>query len=481
VPHVTRQRQRWKEKFGDWFREILTTAKIIDYRYPIKGCGVWLPYGFQLRKYILEVIRHYLDTTNHDETLFPTLIPEDLIAKESSHIHSFENEAYWITHGGKNPLGIKLALRPTSETAITPMAKLWIRSHADLPLKLYQIGSIFRYETKATRPLIRVREVSTFKEAHTFHATHQDAKAQVNAANEIYQNIFDSLAIPYVITERPSWDRFAGALATYAFDTIFPDGRCLQIGTTHNLGQNFSKAFNVTFETPEGTQAHVWQTSYGISERAVAATIALHGDDRGLLLPPSVAPIQVVIIPILFKGTQEQIMMECQEIHAHLVKQGIRSHIDDRAKMTPGAKYYEWEAKGVPVRIEIGPRDIKQGKVTVVRRNLSKRVIYRRESLSINDTLSEIDACLRAQAQEWMQAQIHSVTSLDEARCILNSTGGIVESPWCGEEPCGRQMETVVDVRVLGQPLELKKEKIVGTCTSCGKPATAILRLARTY
>ena len=187
---MTRQRQKWKKKFGDWFREILTTAKIIDYRYPIKGCGVWLPYGFQLRKHILEVIRHYLDTTNHDETLFPTLIPEDLIAKESSHIHSFENEAYWITHGGKNPLGIKLALRPTSETAITPMAKLWIRSHADLPLKLYQIGSIFRYETKATRPLIRVREVSTFKEAHTFHATHQDAKAQVNAANEIYQNIF---------------------------------------------------------------------------------------------------------------------------------------------------------------------------------------------------------------------------------------------------------------------------------------------------
>jgi prolyl-tRNA synthetase len=478
---VTRQRQTWKAKFGDWFREILTTAKIIDYRYPIKGCGVWLPYGFQLRKLILEVIRHYLDTTGHDEMLFPTLIPEDLIAKESSHIHSFENEAYWITHGGKNPLGIKLALRPTSETAITPMAKLWIRSHADLPLKLYQIGSIFRYETKATRPLIRVREVSTFKEAHTFHATRQDAETQVNGANEIYQKIFDSLAIPYVISERPSWDRFAGALTTYAFDTIFPDGRCLQIGTTHNLGQNFSKVFDVTFETPEGTQALVWQTSYGISERAVAAVIALHGDDRGLLLPPAVAPIQVVIIPILFKGTEDQIMKECHEIYAHLVKQGIRSRIDDRAKMTPGAKYYEWEAKGVPVRIEIGPRDIKQGNVTVVQRDLGKRVTYQRDTLCISDNLSEIDASLRAQAQEWMQAQIHSVTSLDEARRILNSTGGIVETPWCGKELCGRQMETVVDVRVLGQPLELKEEEIAGTCIGCGKPVAAILRLARTY
>ncbi len=478
---MTRQRQAWKEKFSDWFRDILTTAKIIDYRYPIKGCGVWLPYGFKLRKLIIDVIRHYLNTTSHEEMLFPTLIPEDLIARESSHIHSFENEAYWITHGGRTPLGIKLALRPTSETAITPMVKLWIRSHADLPLKLYQIGSIFRYETKATRPLIRVREVSTFKEAHTFHATHQDAKTQVHIANKIYQQIFDSLDIPYVISERPSWDRFAGAVATYAFDTIFPDGRCLQIGTTHDLGQNFSKAFDVTFETPEGTQALVWQTSYGISERAVAAVIALHGDDRGLLLPPIVAPTQVVIIPILFKGTEEQIMKECQQVHAQLVKQGTRSHIDDRTKITPGAKYFEWEAKGVPIRIEIGPRDVKQGNLTVVRRDLGKRVTYRRDTLSINDNLREIDATLRTQAQEWMQTQIHNVTSLEEAQHILNLTGGIVETPWCGEEPCGQQMEAVVDVRVLGQPLKLREEELFGTCTGCEKPATTIIRLARTY
>jgi prolyl-tRNA synthetase len=413
--------------------------------------------------------------------LFPTLIPEDLIAKESSHIHSFENEAYWITHGGRSPLGIKLALRPTSETAITPMAKLWIRSHADLPLKLYQIGSIFRYETKATRPLIRVREVSTFKEAHTFHATHQDSTAQVTTANAIYQKIFDSLAIPYVISERPSWDRFAGALATYAFDTIFPDGRCLQIGTTHDLGQNFSKAFNVTYETPEGTQAPVWQTSYGISERAVAAIIALHGDDRGLLLPPIAAPIQVVIIPILFKGTEEAVMNECQKVHTSLVKQGIRSFVDDRAKITPGAKYYEWEAKGVPIRIEIGPRDLKQRNVTLVRRDLGNRVTYQRNALNISDNLTEINTNLHAHAREWMQARIHRVTSLGDAQQILNSKGGIVETPWCGEELCGRKMEAIVDVRVLGQPFEENEDSVTGTCTNCEKPATAILRLARTY
>lgn len=478
---MTQQREKWKERFGDWFREVLTSAKIIDYRYPIKGCGVWLPYGFQLRKQILNVIRHNLDITDHDEMLFPTLIPEDLIAKESSHIHSFENEAYWITHGGRNPLGIKLALRPTSETAITPMAKLWIRSHADLPLKLYQIGSIFRYETKATRPLIRVREVSTFKEAHTFHATHQDATAQINIANAIYQKIFDSLAVPYVISERPSWDRFAGALATYAFDTIFPDGRCLQIGTTHDLGQNFAKAFNVTYETPEGTQAFVWQTSYGISERAVAAIIALHGDDRGLLLPPIAAPIQVVIIPILFQGTEEKVINECQGVHTQLVKQGIRSLIDDRAKLTPGAKYYEWETKGVPIRIEIGPRDLKLGNVTVVRRDLGTRITCQRDSLNVSDNLTKIDTNLQVRAQEWMQAQIHSVTSLDDAQQILNSKGGIVETPWCGEECCGREMEAVVDVRVLGQPFEVNKVDVTGTCTNCGNPASAILRLARTY
>ena len=243
VSFVTIKRENWEKGFADWFRNIIERASIIDYRYPIKACGVWQPYGFKFRRNILQVIRRLLDEKGHQETLFPTLIPDYLIEKEAAHIKSFKNEAYWVTRGGNTDLAVQLALRPTSETAITPMAKLWVRSHADLPLKIYQIGSIFRYETKATKPLIRLREVSTFKEAHTFHASHEEAKVQVTNANNIYGKIFDELCVPYVISERPSWDRFAGALATYAFDTIFPDGKCLQIRA------NRCKATRRKFET----------------------------------------------------------------------------------------------------------------------------------------------------------------------------------------------------------------------------------------
>jgi prolyl-tRNA synthetase len=475
------KRRVWKEKFGDWYREIIDTAKIIDYRYPIKGCGVWLPYGFKLREHVLSVIRGFLDGAGHNEMLFPTLIPEDLIAKESTHIKSFEDEAYWITHGGKNELGVKLALRPTSETAITPMVKLWVRSHADLPLKIYQIGSIFRYETKATRPLIRVREVSTFKEAHTFHVSHEEASAQVLAANDIYAKIFDELCVPYVVSERPSWDRFAGALSTFAFDTIFPDGRCLQIGTSHDLGQNFSKVFDLTFEDLGGKHDFVWQTSYGISERAIAAVIAVHGDDRGLVIPPKIAPIQVVVVPILYKGFEEQINSECQRVEKALSQEGVKVEIDDRPKVTPGAKFYEWESKGVPLRIEIGPRDVEQGKIILVRRDTGEKIPCKRGSLSlVGKTLTEIEDNLRNRAWKVMEDNTSMTGDLTEARRVLNKEGGIVEVPWCGQAACGQRIEGEVDARVLGLPVGVS-EAVSGECPCCGKKGEYRIRVARTY
>jgi prolyl-tRNA synthetase len=475
------KRRVWKDKFSDWYREIIDTAKIIDYRYPIKACGVWLPYGFKLREHVLRVIRGFLDGADHNEMLFPILIPEDLIAKESTHIKSFEDEAYWITHGGKNELGVKLALRPTSETAITPMVKLWVRSHADLPLKIYQIGSIFRYETKATRPLIRVREVTTFKEAHTFHVSHEEAVAQVSAANDIYSKIFDELCVPYVVSERPSWDRFAGALSTFAFDTIFPDGRCLQIGTSHDLGQNFSKVFDLTFEDLGGTHDFVWQTSYGISERAIAAVIAVHGDDRGLVIPPKIAPIQVVVVPIFYKGFEEQINSECQRIEKAISQEGVRVEIDDRQKVTPGAKFYEWESKGVPLRIEIGPRDLEQGKITLARRDTGEKTPCKRDSLTlVVETLTDIEDNLRNRAWKVMEDNISTTEDLTEAKKLLNKEGGIVEIPWCGQAACGQRIEVEVDARVLGLPVE-DSEAMSGECPCCGKKGDRRIRVARTY
>ena len=286
--------------FSEWFHDILEEAEIIDMRYPIKGMHVWLPQGFKIRKHTLNILRDILDE-DHEEVLFPLLIPEDELAKEAIHVKGFEDEVYWITHGGLTKLNKKLALRPTSETAMYPMFSLWVRSHSDLPMKFYQVVNTFRYETKHTRPLIRVREITTFTEAHTIHINKEDTENQVNRAVEIYKMFFDALGIPYVITTRPEWDKFPGADYTVAFDTLLNDGKTLQIGTVHNLGQTFARTFDITYETESGEHEYVYQTCYGLSDRVIASILGVHGDEKGLCIPPAVSPYQIVIVPIIFK------------------------------------------------------------------------------------------------------------------------------------------------------------------------------------
>jgi len=476
------KRDRWVSEFGDWFRDAIDRAGIVDYRYPVKGCGVWLPLGFRLRQNIIQIMRKELDSTGHEEMLFPTLVPEDLLAKEAEHIKSFEGESFWVTRGGTTTLDVKLALRPTSETVITPMVKLWIRSHADLPRRIYQISSIFRYETKATKPLIRVREVSTFKEAHSFHATHDDAMRQNTIANEVYKRIFDQLKIPYLISKRPDWDKFAGALASYAFDTIFPDGKTLQIGTTHDLGQNFGKAFDLTYETPQGTREYVWQTSYGISERVVAAVIAVHGDDNGLVLPPTIAPIQVVIVPIPRKGVGKELAERCEKTKSELEQAGLRVKLDDRPDQTPGSKFFEWELKGVPIRVEIGPQDLARDEATLVRRDTSERSRTPTGQLmqGVRELLDKVERNLAERAWKRLRDHVHRTNSLDEAKRLIESGRGVVEIPWCGSENCGRRIESETDAKVLGIPWEEEFVEIPEKCV-CGAPGKQVVRLARSY
>lgn len=475
-------RNTWSASHGEWFRDVLDRAGIIDYRYPLKGCGVWRGYGFQLRQSILTQLRALLDAAGHEEMLFPTLIPEDLIAKESTHIRSFEDEAYWVTHGGTSPLHVRLALRPTSETAVTSMVKLWVRSHADLPQRIYQVGSIFRYETKATRPMLRVREVSTFKEAHTFHADHDGALRQVNSANELYEQFFERLCLPYVVSPRPVWDKFAGALTTYAFDTILPDGRALQIGTTHDLGQNFSRAFDFTFETAEGGREHPWQTSYGISERAIAAVIALHGDDRGLVLPPPVAPVQVVIIPIIYKGASDAVMAACHTATTTLTATGLRVRCDERTTLTPGAKFYDWELRGVPLRVEIGPRDLERDAVTLVRRDTLSKTSCPQAALrdTASTLMDQIKTDMRWRAWAWLQAHIHRVDTVAAAKTIVDKGHGIAELAWCGRDACGLDLEQRIDARVLGTRID---DPVISEtqCGGCDEPASVIVRVGRAY
>ena len=475
-------RDKWMNEFGKWFRDILINADIMDYRYPIKGCGVWLPYGFKLRRHVLQILRDLLDSTGHEEVQFPLLIPEDSLAKEGKHVRSFEDECFWVTHGGLTPLKIRYALRPTSETAINPMLKLWIRSHKDLPVILYQIVNIFRYETKATRPLIRMREVSTFKEAHTAHATAEEAEKQVEKAVSVYKAFFDALGVPYLISKRPEWDKFAGSEYSIAFDMLCPDGRTLQIGTVHNLGQNFSKAFDISFETKDGGHEYVWQTCYGISERAIAAVLITHGDDNGIVLPYHIAPIQVVIVPVLYKGTEEAVMAAAQQLNARFKEAGIRSKVDDREDITPGAKFYYWERKGVPIRVEIGPKDLQSDEVTIVRRDTLERSKCKLDE--VIDFISKLGKRMyedmRSKAWSWMLSRVYTVKSLDEAVKYIKNRAGVVQVSWCGKESCGKAIEEATDGTILGTPLDLNGT-IEGECVVCGEKSSQLVRVATAY
>jgi len=478
----TINRKQWSRHFGKWFRHVLIDAGIMDYRYPIKGMAVWMPYGFKLRQNLLQVIRELLDKTGHQEVLFPLLIPETSIAKESEHIKKLEGEVFWVTRGGLTPLQIKCALRPTSETAVAPMLKLWVRSHADLPIKMYQVANIFRYETRATRPLIRMREVDNFKEAHTAHATAEEAEAQVKEGVEAYKKFFDTLGVPYKISRRPDWDKFAGAEYSVAFDVLAPDGRTIQAGTVHNLGQNFSRAFDITYENEKGDREHVWQTCYGLSGRPLATVLATHGDDNGAVLPPAVAPIQAVVVPIPYRGMEKKINEACEKTATALKKANIRVELDMRADLTPGAKFYYWELRGVPIRIEIGPRDVKQGEVIIVRRDtLEKQTVKTRElKTAVNKIAKKMSEDMRRKAWAWMNEHVHKASNLDEARRLLKRRAGIVEVRWCGREDCGLKLEEEVNARVLGTP-EDEKEKVNGNCVVCGKRAENTVRVAVAY
>ena len=478
-------REKWRNNYGEWFNWLISTAEIYDYgRYPVQGMGVWMPYGFKIRRYILDIIRDKLDSRGHEEILLPLLIPEDLLRRESEHIRGFEAEVYWVTHGGDTPLGVRLALRPTSETSLSYMESLWIKSYRQLPKKYYQVVSIFRYETKATRAMIRLREVTTFKEAHTLHADYEDTERQVLEAIEIYKEIYDELGISYVLSKRPDWDKFAGALYTIAFDTVMPDGRVLQIGTVHNLGQNFTKAFEVKIQLEDGSLDYGWQTSYGISDRIVATLISVHGDDRGTILPPNVAPIQVVIVPIPVGGELGEKLGEYVERIANLLRsKGIRVHVDDRKDVRPGAKYYEWELRGVPVRLEVGGREVRDETVTVARRDTLEKVTVKLGELHsfLEDLFEDIRRNLKKRAWRYLEENITRTTSLEEARKTIAEKRGIVELPWCGSDECGLRMEELVDAKCLGNPLEQPEWVKGARCPVCGGEAITSMRLAKTY
>ncbi len=463
------------DDFNEWYNEIVELADLCDKRYPIKGMNVWRPYGWTLMSHVDHLIREEMFKTDHHEVYFPLLIPESSFKKEEEHIEGFGSEVYWITHAGLNKLEERWLLRPTSETAMYPMFSLWIRSHADLPLKTFQIVNTFRYETKQTRAFIRVREIHFF-EAHTCHIDFEDAENQVNEDKEIAKRLFDSLCLPFIFCKRPEWDKFAGAFYTISIDVLMPSNRTLQLGSIHQYKDNFAIPYQITYESEDGKHKNCHQTTYGMSERILGALVGIHGDNKGLVMPPAVAPTQIVIIPIIFKGKEENVNNACENLLEKLKNEGFRVKID-RRDITPGNKFYEWELKGVPIRIEIGPKDLEKKQITIVRRDTSekKQIPEENDINSIKEELNRIEQNLFNNAKDYLQNNIHRVNSIEEAQELQ----GIIELPWCGEEKCALEIENILDGNTLGEPID--NNKCIQKCPVCNQNAKTWMRYAKTY
>lgn len=460
-----------KPDFWDWYNDIIDKTRLKDKRYPLKGMGVWGRYGWKIMANIDRLIRDEMDRAGHDEMCFPLLIPETEFARESEHIKGFQDEVFWVTHAGRRRLDVRSLLRPTSETAMYPIFSLWIRSHADLPLKVYQIAPAFRYETKQTRPFIREREIHFF-EAHTCHETYEDAERQIEEDLRILKRIMKKLCIPYLTSKRPEWDKFAGAFYSIGIDTLMPTGEALQLGSIHQYKQNFSKPYEIKIERPDGGHDYVYQTTYGMSERLLGAIIGLHGDDLKLLLPPDIAPIQVVIIPIYSKDTMQKVLEECTAVKETLLDESFRVYLDKR-DIRPGRKYYDWELKGIPLRIEIGPKDLKEKVVTFVRIDTGKRTKIKREYIANHAKLilEDISSDLLDTAEEKLKKGVIKARSVEEAKEI----NSIVTLPWCGKESCGKEMEDRTGKEVLG----ILDDKMRGNCPICGSESENPVYMAK--
>ncbi len=369
------------EDFSEWYTEVVLKSGMAEYA-PIKGCMILREHSYAIWEKIQEVFNKKIKATGHGNVYFPMFIPESLLKKESEHFAGFIPEVAWITEGGSTPLEEKLAIRPTSETIMYATFAKWIRSWRDLPIKLNQWCNIVRWETKATKPFLRTREF-LWQEGHTVHATAEEAEKEVFYALGEYKDLVETwLAIPVLVGKKTESEKFAGALYTTTMEAMMPDGKALQMGTSHNLGQNFAKVFDITFIGEDEQKHDVWQTSWGITTRLIGAVIMVHGDDKGLVLPPKVAPVQVVIVPIPYKGAEPAaIAAKAKELHTILKEKGILVVLDDREEYTPGWKFNQWELKGVPIRIEIGPRDLKQQQVMMVRRDTGQKMAVKEQDM----------------------------------------------------------------------------------------------------
>lgn len=470
------------EDFSQWYNDVIMRAELADYS-PVRGCMVIRPWGYRIWELMQQGLDGLFKATGHQNAYFPLLIPRSFLEKEAEHVEGFAPETAVVTRGGGKELDDPLVIRPTSETIIYAMLSKWIQSYRDLPVLLNQWANVVRWEMR-TRLFLRTTEF-LWQEGHTAHASEEEAEEEARTMLGVYRTFMeDWAAVPVITGEKTPSEKFAGAVRTYAMEGLMQDNRALQAGTSHFLGQNFAKAFDTQYQTADGRMDFVWSTSWGVSTRLVGGLIMTHSDDVGLVCPPRLAPLQVIIVPIWRSEEERSTVMETAErVRRDLTDADSRVDIDGREGMKPGAKYYEWEGRGVPVRLEVGPRDVKQGQVMLARRTGGKAPVpLAGLADAVRQVLADMQDQLLDAARERREAE--SLRNADKEQLIerIEGRGGFVYGGYCGTERCESAIKdrTKATIRVLPDP-EFRSPEPPATCTWCGERAVAEAVWARAY
>ncbi len=466
------------QDYSQWYIDIVTRAEMADYA-PVKGCMVIRPWGYAIWERMQRALDDMFKATGHSNAYFPLLIPMSFLQKEAEHVEGFAPECAVVTRGGDKELEEPLVIRPTSETIIWAMYKKWIQSWRDLPLLYNQWANVVRWEMR-TRLFLRTAEF-LWQEGHTAHATAEEAVQEAERMIGVYRTFAEQwMAMPVLVGSKSDAEKFAGALTTYTIEALMQDGKALQAGTSHYLGQNFAKAFDVQFQNREGQLQYVYATSWGVSTRLVGALVMCHSDDAGLVLPPKLAPIEVVIVPILKAGVDNAAILTAASRVAEPFGDAVRVKVDDRDNVSPGWKFNEWELKGVPVRIEIGPKDLEKGQVVVVRRDTGEKTPTPEGEVPVRvpTLLAEIQEALFGRAKQRLAEGCRAADTYDAFRQTMDGQGGFVYAPWCGSAECEAKVndETKATIRLV--PAEAEA---CGACMVCGKGPAKRVPFARSY
>jgi prolyl-tRNA synthetase len=467
------------EDFSRWYLDVVRRAELADYS-PVKGCMVIRPYGYAIWEHIQRLLDTRIKATGHVNAYFPLFIPESLLMREKEHVEGFAPQVAWVTRGGDEDLAEKLIVRPTSEVMVGVMYAKWIKSWRDLPVLINQWANVVRWE-KVTRPFLRTTEF-LWQEGHTAHETSQEAEEETLKILALYKDVAENeLAMPVIDGIKSDSEKFAGASRTYSIEALMGDGRALQAGTSHNLGQNFAKAFDIQFQGRDKSLQHVWTTSWGVTTRLIGAVIMTHGDDSGLILPPNIAPYQVVIVPIPRGNWKETVLPKAQAIAAELAASNIRVKLDASEENSPGWKYAEWELRGVPLRLEIGPKDIEKGQVFSARRDTREKAAIPFDGLAgrVAEMLAAIQANLLQQAIKFREEHTTEVASWDEFVEAMEGRPGFVVASWCGDADCEASIKTATQATLRNIPLG--SARVEGTCVKCGKPSHVRAWFAKAY